>query len=175
MRFSVRARLLHWLTAVLVFAGLIVGFAMANAVGSYAALLVVHVTVGITVLVVVVVRIVNRLANHPPAGPPTIGRLERWVIVVSERLMYAVLLIQPLVGWAMVSAAGQPAVAWGYPLPRIAPFNDGLYFILRQSHSVLAYLLVIVIAAHVSGVLLHTVALRDRVLSRMTFPLRPGS
>jgi cytochrome b561 len=54
-------------------------------------------------------------------------------------------------------------------LPRIAPFDDGLYFVLRQAHSVLAYSLVVVIAAHVSAVLLHTLTLRDRMLSRMTF------
>jgi hypothetical protein len=57
-------------------------------------------------------------------------------------------------------------------LPRIAPFNADLFFALRQAHSVLAYTLVVVIAAHVSAVLLHTLTLRDGMLSRMTFGLR---
>lgn len=42
------------------------------------------------------------------------------------------------------------------------------------THSVLAYLLAIVIAAHISAVLLHTILLRDGILSRMTFGLRRG-
>jgi cytochrome b561 len=75
----------------------------------------------------------------------------------------------------MVSASGRSAVVFGFPLPRIAPFDDGVFFALRQTHSVLAYLLVIVIAAHVSAVLLHTITLRDGILSRMTFGLRRGS
>jgi cytochrome b561 len=54
-------------------------------------------------------------------------------------------------------------------LPRIAPFNADLFFVLRQTHSVLAYALVAVIAAHVSAVLLHTLTLGDRMLSRMAF------
>jgi cytochrome b561 len=54
-------------------------------------------------------------------------------------------------------------------LPRIAPFDADLFFILRQTHSVLAYALVAVIAAHVSAVLLHTLTLRDGMLSRMTY------
>jgi cytochrome b561 len=84
--------------------------------------------------------------------------------------LYAMMLAQPLIGWAMVSASGRPVVVVGsVRLPRIAPFNDDLYFVLRQTHSVLAYLLVAVIAAHVSAVLLHTLTLRDRMLSRMTF------
>jgi cytochrome b561 len=52
-------------------------------------------------------------------------------------------------------------------LPRIAPFDANLFFTLRQAHSVLAYTLVVVIAAHVSAVLLHAVTLRDGMLSRM--------
>jgi cytochrome b561 len=84
--------------------------------------------------------------------------------------MYALLLVQPLVGWAMVSATGKPPVVFGQlRLPAIAPFDADTYFILRQAHSVLAYALVVVIAAHVSAVLLHTLTLRDGMLSRMGF------
>lgn len=171
-RFAVRSRILHWLTAVLVFAAILIGFTMVNSLGSYAALLAVHMTIGATILVVVIVRIVNRFTAKPPNWPPTVGRLEGRIISISERLMYLLLVAQPLIGWAMVSATGRSAVVFGFPLPRIAPFDDGLFFALRQTHSVVAYLLVIVIAAHVSGVLLHTVALRDGILSRMSFGLR---
>jgi cytochrome b561 len=80
------------------------------------------------------------------------------------------MLTQPLIGWAMVSATGKPVVIFGsVQLPRIAPFDADLFFPLRQAHSVLAYTLVVVIAAHVSAVLLHTLTLRDGMLSRMTF------
>jgi cytochrome b561 len=171
-RFPVRSRILHWLSAVLVFAALLIGFAMVNSVGNYAALLAVHMTIGVAILVIVIVRIVNRFTAKPPNWPPTIGTLEGKIISNSERLMYLLLVAQPLVGWTMVSATGRSAVVFGLHLPSIAPFDEGLFFALRQTHSVLAYLLVVVIAAHVSGVLLHTVALRDRVLSRMMFGLR---
>jgi cytochrome b561 len=175
-RFPVRSRLLHWLTAVFVFAGLLIGFAMVNSIGSYAALLAAHMTIGVTVLLIAIIRIINRFTAKPPAWPSTIGGVEGKIIANSERLMYLLLIAQPLVGWAMVSATGKPVVVFGgVRLPRIAPFDEGLFFALRQTHSVLAYLLVIVIAAHVSGVLLHTVALRDRILSRMTFSFGRGS
>ena len=42
---------------------------------------------------------------------------------------------------------------------------------MRETHSVLAYLLVAVILAHVSAVLLHTITLGDGMLSCMTFRL----
>jgi cytochrome b561 len=172
-RYPVRTRILHWLTALLVFSMLFIGFAMVNSLGSYAALRGVHMTLGVTVLVLVVVRAANRLTHRVPKLPDTVGWLEHKLVVGSELTLYALMLAQPLVGWAMVSATGQPAVVFGsLHLPRIAPFDANLYFILRQTHSLFAYALVAVIAAHVSAVLLHTLTLRDGLLSRMAFALR---
>ncbi|MFZ0718923.1 cytochrome b [Mycobacterium sp.] len=172
-RFTWLSRLLHWLTAALVFSTLFIGFVMVNSVASYAQLIVVHKTLGVLILLVTVVRVINRLTHHPPAWPSTIGSLEGKLVGLSEKLMYALLLLQPLIGWAMVSAAGEPVVVFGYlHLPRIAPFDAQLFWVLRQAHSVVAYALMAAIAAHISAVLLHTLTLRDRLIERMTFRFR---
>jgi cytochrome b561 len=164
---------LHWLTAVLVFSTLFIGFVMVNSIGSYASLRGIHMTLGALVLAIVVLRVANRFTHRAPKLPHTVGRLEHKLVVGSELTLYALMLAQPLVGWAMVSATGRPPVIFGsLRLPRIAPFNADLFFVLRQTHSVLAYALVAVIAAHVSAVLLHTLTLRDGMLSRMTFSRR---
>jgi cytochrome b561 len=169
-RYPVRTRILHWLTAILIFTTLLIGFTMVNSIGSYAWLVGAHMTLGVAILTIVVVRVANRFTHRVPTLPKTVGGVERILVVGSELTLYAMMLAQPLIGWAMVSASGRPVVVVGsVRLPRIAPFNDDLYFVLRQTHSVLAYLLVAVIAAHVSAVLLHTLTLRDRMLSRMTF------
>jgi cytochrome b561 len=153
-RYPVRTRILHWLTAVLIFGTLLVGFVMVNSIGSYESLRAVHMTLGVLILVIVVIRAANRFTHRSPKLPDTVGWAEH----------------QPLIGWAMVSATGKPVVVFGsLELPRIAPFNADLFFVLRQTHSVVAYTLVVVIAAHVSAVLLHTLTLRDGMLSRMTF------
>jgi cytochrome b561 len=169
----VRTRILHWLTAVLIFSALLIGFVMVNSIDFYASLVRAHMTLGVLILSVVVVRAANRLTHRPPELPDTVGWIEREVIVSSELLLYALMLAQPLVGWAMVSAGGQPVVVLGsLRLPRIAPFDADLYFVLRQTHSLLAYALVAVIAAHVCAVLWHTLACRDGMLSRMTYSRR---
>ncbi len=171
--FTRLSRVLHWLTAALVFAALFIGFVMVNVVGGYAGLVALHKTLGALVLAVTVVRVINRLTHHPPAWPSTIGTLEGKLVGWSEKLLYALLLLQPLVGWAMISAAGEPVVVFGsLRLPRIAPFDAQLYWILRQGHSVIAYVLMAAIAAHVSAVLVHTLTLRDRLIERMTFRFR---
>lgn len=172
-RYPLRTRIFHWLTAILVFTTLLVGFTMVNSLGSYAALVGIHMTLGISILVITLARAANRFTHRTPPVPQTVGPVEQKLMVGSELAMYGLLLVQPLVGWVMESAAGRPLVIFGaLRLPAILGFDEHVYFLLRQAHSVLAYLLVAAIAAHVSAVLLHTLTLRDRMLSRMTFGRR---
>ena len=51
------------------------------------------------------IRVANRFTHRPPDLPDTVGWVERELVVGSELLLYALMLAQPLVGWAMVSAA----------------------------------------------------------------------
>jgi cytochrome b561 len=168
-QFTAPSRILHWLTAILIFAALIIGFVMVNSLGDYTTLLMVHKTIGILVLIVVLIRIVNRLRHHPPGWPSTVGKLEGRIIIYSEKAVYAMLVAQPLIGWAMVSASGNRIGFGSFHLFPIAPFNLTLFAVLREAHSVVAYLFVLFIALHVSMILLHTVTLRDGMLRRMTF------
>src|SRR6478736_6028361 len=112
VRYPVRTRILHWLTAVLVFSTLFIGFVMVTSLGSYASLRSVHMTLGVTVLVIVAVRAANRFTHRVPKLPDTVGWLEHKMAVGSELALYALMLAQPLVGWAMVSASGQPVVVF---------------------------------------------------------------
>ena len=174
-RYTRLTRVLHWVTAVLVFCALFIGFVMVNSVSRYAELVIVHKTLGVTILVLMLARVINRLTHRSPALPSTVGTLERKVVVLSEVSLYALLLIQPLLGWAMVSAGGAPVVLLGsIRLPRVAPFDADLFWVLRQAHSVVAYALMAAIAAHISAIVLHTVTLRDRMIERMTFGLTSG-
>jgi cytochrome b561 len=174
--YPVRTRILHWLTAILIVTTLFVGFVMVHSIGSYASLVLVHMTLGMLILSIVVVRVLNRFTHRAPKLPDTVGWFEHKLVVGSELALYALMLAQPLLGWAMVSASGNHPVIFGsLRLPRIAPFDADLYFALRQTHSLLAYALVAVIAAHASAVLWHTLTLRDGMLSRMGFSLRRGS
>lgn len=169
-RYALGTRVLHWLAAVLVFGTLVVGFVLANSLADYAVLLSVHKVLGALVFVVFVIRVLNRLTDRGPALPTTVGRVERIAVVGSELAMYALLLVQPLLGWAMLSASGVPVVLGGaLRLPPVVPVNTELFGLLRDAHSVVAYALVAMIAAHVSAVLWHTLTLRDGMLRRMTF------
>ncbi|MGY1977383.1 cytochrome b [Nocardia gipuzkoensis] len=170
-RFGVTARILHWTMAALIVTMIGIGAAMVGYLGPYSRLLSWHKTIGLIILLLAVVRLVYRLRHRPPPQIETMGGPERLVATGSEILMYALFLAQPLVGWALVSASGIPIqILAGLRVPAIAPADPELYATLRTLHSVLAYLLLFALVAHVCAVAFHTVVLRDKLLRRMTFP-----
>ncbi len=168
-KFTLVSRLLHWSMAAMVIGQFFLGVTMVAALVYYPLLLAIHRVLGIAILVFAVVRLANRARHHPPPFLKTMGPMERRVATWSERLMYALLIAQPLVGWAMVSAADAPVTLVGpLHLPGIAPPGLALFAVLRTAHTVLAYLLFATFTAHVCAVVFHTVGLRDGLLKRMT-------
>jgi cytochrome b561 len=173
-QFAFLSRVLHWLMAVLLLAMLFIGVAMVTSLGNYHRLVAIHRPLGILILILVVIRIINRMFTTLPPFPPTMSPLERRVATASEKLLYALMLALPLVGWGMLSAGHYPIVMFGpVHLPPILPANPALYAVLRKTHTVLAYLLFFTFIAHLGAVLFHTLVIRDRLLDRMAlWPVR---
>lgn len=167
-QFALLSRILHWLMAALIVAMLFIGVSMVVRLGDYHWLLALHRPLGIMILILAVIRLVTRLSTRAPALPPDMPQLERLVAKASECLLYALFIALPLVGWAMLSAGHYPIVMFGaVHLPPILPARPGLYATLRETHTILAYLLFLAFLAHFGAVLLHTVILRDGLLNRM--------
>jgi cytochrome b561 len=173
--FAGTSRFLHWTMAVMVFAMLFIGVAMVASLADYHFLISIHRPLGIAVLVLVVIRFVNRLWRRPPPLPATMAGGERLAATLTEYLLYALLFLLPLIGWAMLSSAGYPIVLFGsVRLPSILPVNLPLYAVLRKLHTALAYLLFATIVGHFGAVMFHAIVLRDGLLARMA-PFRSKS
>ena len=167
-QFTARMRLFHWLTATLVLTILGIGLAMVESLADYHRLVSIHRPLGILILIVVVIRFVNRYYSTLPPFPSTMSQLERSVASASELFLYALLVVQPLVGWGMLSAASYPITLYGsIHLFPILPHNIMLYAVLRRTHTVLAYLFFLTFLAHLGAVLFHTWVMRDGTFSRM--------
>lgn len=174
-RFALPSRILHWLMAPMVIGQLLIGVVMITSLTYYPLLLAIHRPLGALILAFAVVRLANRFTHRLPPFLATMGPVERRVATWSEYLLYALLLAQPLIGWAMLSAARFPVVLVGpVHLPGIAPHNVDVYAVLRHAHNVGAFLLFLTFTAHVCAVLFHTLGLRDRLLDRMAlWPTKP--
>jgi cytochrome b561 len=167
-KFAIQSRILHWLMAVMLLAMLFIGAAMVVSLGNYHRLVAIHRPLGIMILILAIIRLVNRMVTTLPPFPSTMSQLERRIATASEKLLYALMIALPLVGWGMLSAGHYPIVMFGpVHLPAILPANPTLYAVLRKTHTILAYLLFLTFLAHLSAVLFHTLIFRDRLLNRM--------
>jgi cytochrome b561 len=167
-QFAIQSRILHWLMAAMILAMLFIGVSMVASLADYRWLVAIHRPLGIAILILAVIRLVNRKLTKLPAFPPTMSPMERFLASSSEKLLYALMIAMPLIGWGMLSAGHYPILMFGsVHLPPILPPHPMLYAFLRHSHTILAYLLFATILAHVGAVLFHTLIVRDRLLNRM--------
>jgi hypothetical protein len=108
-RFAPAARALHWLMAVLIVAMLFIGVGMVATVSArHEWLLAIHKPLGIAILLLAVVRLAVRLRHPPPPLPADLPGWQALAAKASHVLLYALMLFLPLLGWAMISAAGDP-------------------------------------------------------------------
>ena len=162
------ARALHWSMAVLIVAMLFVGVAMVASMTLRPALLALHRPLGIALLVLATLRLLHRLRRRVPPLPSDRPAWQRAAAHASHWLLYASMLAMPLIGWAMVSAAGNPVVLWGaMALPPIAPHDPAVYSGLRLAHAWLARALLALVLLHLAAALYHAWVRRDGVFATM--------
>jgi cytochrome b561 len=167
-QFALPSRILHWLMAACLLAMLFIGVSMVASLGDYHTLVSIHRPLGILILLLAVLRLATRLLTRAPEFPPAMPQKERTVAKASEWLLYTLFFALPLVGWAMLSAGHYPIVMFGtVHLPPILPARPEFYATLRETHTILAYLLFLAFLAHMGAVLFHTLILRDGLLDRM--------
>lgn len=167
-QFALLLRILHWLMAALLVAMLFIGISMVVSLGDYHGLLALHRPLGILILILAAIRLITRTLTRAPELPADMKTPERFAVKVSEVSLYTLFIALPLVGWAMLSAGHFPIVMFGaVNLPPILPARPELYATLRETHTILAYLLFLVFLSHMGAVLFHTLILRDGLLERM--------
>ena len=166
--FPFLSRLLHWTMALLILAMLFIGVAMVSSLSDYHRLVAIHRPLGILLLVLVAVRLINRLLSPPPPLPAAMPAVLRLAAQASHWLLYALMFAVPVVGWAMLSAAGHPIQLVGAVyLPPILPHDRALYAVLRPAHTVLAFLLFATFLAHLGAALTHALVFKDGVFRSM--------
>lgn len=168
-QFNLLARVLHWLMAAGLMTMLFMGVGMMTSLSLRPALLNLHQSLGLGLLLLVVIRLVNRFVFGAPPLPPSVPSIQRLVAHLSHVLLYGLMVLMPIIGWAMRSAGGWPVrLADGVVLPPIAPVNPTLYGLLRDAHGLLGWLLFAVVVGHQCAALMHAWVLRDGVFSTMT-------
>jgi cytochrome b561 len=167
------AKLFHWVTLGLMLVALPLGFVIqhvkdASKMGFYA----LHESAGLTILFVALARLAWRRLSPPPSLPHDMPKLMRTTSTAVHHALYALLILQPLLGFLATNAWGFPmrgATAYlGFiELPKFMEAWEGLAKILSLLHSIGGWLLAVLIALHIAGALFHHAIRRDGTLMRM--------
>lgn len=166
-------RILHWLMALMVLTLIPVGLWMtargeANVWGELTnALYSSHKAIGFAVLLLMIVRIGFKFSLRTPAYPAELPVTLKRAAKGLHHLLYVLLVLTPLFGWAGVTA--YPAlITWGGDLPAmpLVPEDQELAERLFAIHGTLAISLGVLIAGHIAAAVRHMLR-KDGIFRRM--------
>jgi len=189
------ARLLHWSMALAILVEVPAGFVMAWTYASKAAdthqvhirASQTHHTLGMLILIAVLFRLVSRWRNMAPDLPETTPAWQRLAARGTQVLLYLLMILLPLSGWAALSALG---AGGGYPAPEMwffghdgfgpggmiphlvepHPWNEKVflgYGLFARAHVYMLMAGGVLLLLHILAALHHHFVKRDGVLRRM--------
>ncbi|HEX6143199.1 MAG TPA: cytochrome b [Geminicoccaceae bacterium] len=164
------AQALHWAIAVMIIVQFGLGYYMEDLPRGPQKLELydLHSSLGITILALAVVRLLWRLAHPAPPLPAHMPAWERTAAQVTHGLIYALILVQPVIGLLQSSAADAPVMVWDLiPLPAVIGSDEALGEWLAGLHTIVGNVLAVLILLHIGAALRHHFLLKDDVLRRM--------
>ena len=160
----------HWSTLLLIAAAYIAIW------GSYAVatkeqeafLTQLHRSLGVTVFVLTVFRLGWRWHARIPSLPADLPAIQKVAARVAEYFLYALLLIQPILGILYINARGRRVDFFFLgELPPIVGPDKVLAKQAIAAHDIVAYVLLTFIGLHAAAALFHHFVRRDDVLKAM--------
>ncbi|WP_431268875.1 cytochrome b [Dankookia sp. P2] len=144
--------------------------AAANAIkyGAYA----IHESAGLTILLVMTLRLAWRLTHRPAPLPAHVPPVLRKAAAAVHHTLYALLVLQPILGFLATNAWGFPmqgATAYlGFiDLPKFMEPNTDLAGVLQTLHTIGGWSILVLLVLHVGGAIYHQAIRRDGTLLRM--------
>jgi superoxide oxidase len=160
----------HWSTLLLIAAAYIAIW------GSYAVatkeqeafLTQLHRSLGVTVFVLTVFRLGWRWHARIPSLPADLPAIQKVAARVAEYVLYALLLLQPILGILYINARGRRVDFFFLgELPPIVGPDKVLAKQAVAAHDIVAYVLLTFIGLHAAAALFHHFVRRDDVLNAM--------
>ena len=171
-RYGGMAIALHWVTALLIVALLVLGLNAEDAETDALrrSLLAPHIMLGLLVLALTLFRIGWWvIADKKPAPHPTIPLLQNRLATAVHVLLYGAILALAATGIATNIMGGVvDALATGAPIPSLDDVPP------RAVHGMLAWTFMLLLAFHIGAALYHQFIRRDNLLARMGIGRKAG-
>jgi cytochrome b561 len=125
-----------------------------------------HKSIGLTIFALMAVRLLWRAGHRPP---PLVD-LPRWqarVAHLTHALLYAALIVQPLVGYLGSEWSGFPVKFFGLTLPSWAGKNAAMKDLMSAVHLATSWVIAAIVVLHIAAALKHALVDRNHLLARM--------
>lgn len=170
-RYSPLNQLIHWVTALCMFAILILAWVMISAKeGSWIQHTTYnwHKTLGLIVLAITLFRIVWRFLDRPPAYPARVASWDRQLAHLAYFLFFAVMVWMPVTGFMESAYDGYPIKLFNLvQTPEIFAKDQPIADFWARLHGLGQWLVYALIVLHLAAVVFHLVWSRSGVLGRM--------
>lgn len=171
------AKWFHWITVALIAIALPTGFIIKFITeesdnlykyGFYN----IHESAGLTVLLASLARVAWKATHPAPPHPQSLPAPMRLAATATHHGLYAMLILQPAVGFLATNAWGFPmqgATAYLHfiDLPKFMDTSEGLAQTLQTIHTYGGYLFLLLLVAHIGAAVFHHAIRKDGTLMRM--------
>lgn len=170
-RYSGISKFLHWSIAILVAIQVLVTI-VAESVddrmlrGEFYTL---HNSIGLIILLFMLLFFMWSAINTKPKWSMMMPKWERWTARYIQIFLYVLLIAMPFSGWVMSTASGHPPVFfWLFKFPTPGVGRDPILSeVARNTHIMLAWIVGLLIIAHILSILKHHYMTKDNLLNRM--------
>lgn len=126
-----------------------------------------HFMLGLSVLLLVTLRIFVRATSPTPRITPTPAKWQELAAKLAHLALYGLMIVMPILGWLLLSAAGKPIPFFGWELPALVAKNKALAGQIKEIHETIGVLGYYLIGFHAMASLYHHYILKDDTLTRM--------
>jgi cytochrome b561 len=126
-----------------------------------------HFMLGLSVFALVFVRLAIRFMTPSPRRDPGLSSWQYHLAGVMHGLLYAFLILMPVLGWLALSAGGKAIPFFGLELPALIAPDKGLVRPVKDLHETIGTLGYYLVGVHAAAALFHHYFVRDATLRRM--------
>ncbi|ENY70795.1 cytochrome b [Aeromonas diversa] len=126
-----------------------------------------HFMLGLGIFFIALGRVVLRLLWPSPRIVPTPPAWMEKLARLGHLGLYALIVLLPLLGWLLLSAAGKPVPFFGAELPALIAPSPDLREPIKEAHELIANFGYALIALHAVAAIYHHHILKDTTLTNM--------
>ncbi len=170
-KYTLTTRIIHWLSALLIFFMFISGWYMVELdyySPWYNRLPELHYAFGMLLMLVWLIKIIRLFSGQQKRLSPPVKPFERILSQLIQFLFYVFVTALVMTGYLMMTAEGQPKILFEFiHLPALTEFSGAVVDTMGWIHEYGAYILIGFVALHVIGAVKHHFIDKDDTLKRM--------